>query len=115
MSRDYAELSLEGALPAAEVAQRVTEAINAARANGDSRLLVRVDRLTGLPSPSISARHQMIRSWAATSGGVVTIALVARPEHIDPERFGVVTAANFGMRASVFDNEADAVEWLRAQ
>jgi hypothetical protein len=114
VSADFAELRLEGSYSAAEVVQRITQAIADCRARGVPKLLICTDQLIGLPSPSLSARHQMIREWAAASGGAVTIALVARPEYIDPERFGVVTAANFGMRGNVFDSEADAVAWLRS-
>ena len=33
--------------------------------------------------------------------------------HIDPERFGVVAAGNFGMEANVFTDERSALRWLR--
>jgi hypothetical protein len=115
MSREYAELRLDGPHGIGDVAHKVTQAIRAALANGDARLLVRIDGVTGLAPPSLGVRHQIIREWAIASSGAVTLALVARPDFIDPQRFGVVTAANFGMHSNVFDNEADAVEWLRAQ
>jgi hypothetical protein len=41
--------------------------------------------------------------------------VVARPEFIDPERFGVVAAANFGLTVQVFEREEDAFAWLRAE
>jgi len=38
--------------------------------------------------------------------------MVARPEFIDPQRFGVIAAANAGLRADVFSSESEAVSWL---
>ncbi len=42
------------------------------------------------------------------------VALVARPDFIDAERFGVVAAANFGLTGQVFEGEDEARGWLRA-
>jgi hypothetical protein len=43
------------------------------------------------------------------------VALVARPEHIHPEKFGVKVASDRGMRGNVFTSEHDALEWLLAE
>lgn len=39
--------------------------------------------------------------------------MVVPPEFVDPEKFAVVAAANFGLAANVFNNEADALAWFR--
>lgn len=44
--------------------------------------------------------------------GHVAIAMVVPPAFIDPERFGVVAAGNFGMHGNVFSNESEAQAWL---
>jgi hypothetical protein len=38
--------------------------------------------------------------------------MVAPPELIDPQKFGVTVAANHSMEGNVFVLEADAVAWL---
>lgn len=55
--------------------------------------------------------------WARTRRGerdeeAPPLAMVARPEMIDPERFGVTFAANRGLVGGVFVSEAEAVAWL---
>ena len=39
--------------------------------------------------------------------------MVVPGDLIDPDKFAVVAAANFGFTAEVFTGEADALNWLR--
>ncbi|MEP6634023.1 MAG: hypothetical protein ABJA62_07410 [Luteimonas sp.] len=39
--------------------------------------------------------------------------MVARRETIDPQKFGVVVASNFGLHTNVFETEAEAMAWIR--
>ena len=96
----------------AQAVQFAAEAIDRAREAGHRELMVVAAALEGAP-PSLSARHQIIRSWAEAAQGKVTLALVVPPAYIDPDKFGVVTARNFGLRGDVFSDEAEAAEWLR--
>jgi hypothetical protein len=57
----------------------------------------------------------MARSWAEAADGRLRVAMLVRPEFIDPERFAVVAASNFGLTSQVFDQESDALAWLRAE
>jgi hypothetical protein len=91
----------------------VSEAIVKAKEQGSKKMLVVFHELTGFQPPSLSERHWMIREWVSASGGVLTVALVVPVAFIDPEKFGVVAAANFGVTAEVFTAEADAMAWLR--
>ena len=43
------------------------------------------------------------------------VALVARPELIDPQKIGVLMFQNRGGNGDVFTNEADAIAWLDAR
>jgi len=43
---------------------------------------------------------------------VIKVAAVARPEQIDPERFGEMVARNRRVNGRVFTNAEDAKEWL---
>ena len=75
-------------------------------------MVVNVTELTGFASPSVVNRYSSIKQWARTARGRVRLALVARPEHIDPEKFGVTVAVNHGLDANVFVSEANAIGWL---
>ena len=92
----------------------VTAAIAHARAAGIAKLLVDATALSGVRPPGIGTRHQMAREWAEAAGGELALAVVVRREYIDPEKFGVVVAGNFGLVSNVFDRVEDALEWLRA-
>ena len=78
------------------------------------RLLIVGTELTGFDPPGIAARHRMVREWADAAQAWVRCALVVRREYIDPEKFGVLAAGNFGLTSNVFETEADAFAWLQS-
>jgi len=102
-----AALSLDRAI------RLIEAAIGSARENGLRKMLVDTTGLDGFEPPSVPARHELARLWAGAAGGVLRIAFVARPEMIDPQKFGVIVAKNFGADVDVFASEADALAWLR--
>ena len=53
----------------------------------------------------------MAERWASISHGL-HLAIIARPELIDPNHFGVTVASNRGLSANVFTSEPDAIAWL---
>jgi hypothetical protein len=110
---DRAVLRLAGAIPMAEGVQRITAAIKCARAHKKEKLLVVANDLNPLEKPSVSTRYFFVREWAAAAEGAIRIAMVARPEMIDPEKFGVTVAANAGLIGDVFTTEAEAIAWLK--
>lgn len=81
---------------------------------GVPHLLIDASRVRFAP-PSLVDRLRMVREWADAAEGRLRIAMLARPEFIDPERFGIIAAGNFGLSAQVFDIEADAIAWLRVE
>lgn len=92
----------------------VSAAILMAREQGLHKLLVVIaPEALDVEPPGVAARHAMVREWAEAAQGMVTIAVVVPPTYIDPEQFGVVTAANFGLAGNTFSNEAEATAWLR--
>lgn len=105
--RPTGQVSLEQAV------QLVTSAITHARGHSFAKLLIDVSVLTGFAPPSITQRYFFVQEWARASRGNVRIALVARKEMIDPNKFGVTVAANFGLVADVFISEEEALAWLR--
>ena len=96
-----------------QMVQLVTSAITFARDQNIRRLLVVTSALFGFEAPSAIARFEFIQEWAYASGGVVRVALVARPEMIDPQKFGVIVAANRGLVANIFVSEPEAITWLQ--
>jgi hypothetical protein len=90
----------------------VAEAMRLARSLGLSDLLVNTTGFTGFPAPSIFARHTLAVKWAESAGSGLIVAMVARPELIDPEKIGVLMAQNRGATGDVFATEAAALAWL---
>ena len=109
---DHAEYRPSGQVSQDQMVQLVTSAIAFAREQHIGKLLVVACGLTGFKSPSISDRYHFIREWAETGRGV-RFALVARPEMIDPQKFGVTVAANSGLIADIFASEDEALAWLQ--
>jgi hypothetical protein len=92
----------------------VTGVIRRLASEGTPHLLIDASLVRFAP-PTLVDRLRMVREWADAAEGRVRIAMLTRPEFIDPERFGIVAAGNFGLAAQVFDLEADAIAWLRAE
>jgi hypothetical protein len=93
----------------------VAEAMRFARSLGLNDLLVNTTGFTGFQSPSIFARHALAVKWAENGGPALIVAIVARPEFIDPEKIGVLMAQNRGATGDVFSTEAAALAWLDAR
>jgi hypothetical protein len=90
----------------------VAEAMSHARSLGLVDMLVNTTGLTGFAPPSVFARYAMSTRWAQTAGSSLRVAMVARPELIDPQKIGVLMMQNRGGLGDVFLNEADALSWL---
>lgn len=93
----------------------VAQAMRRARELEARTLLVNSLGLTGMTPPTIFGRHTLAVKWAESAGSRLHVALVARPEFIDPEKIGVVMAQNRGVSGDVFTNEAAAISWLDAR
>lgn len=89
----------------------VARAISEAADQGIQRLLVDTINLWGFPHPTTSERQFMAEQWASRSRGL-RLAVVARPDLIDPLHFGVMVARHKGLWTNVFTSEPDAIEWL---
>ena len=95
--------------------EMAAEAMRLARSLGLSDLLVNTTGFTGFPPPSIFARHTLAVKWAESAGSGLIVAMVARPELIDPEKIGVLMAQNRGATGDIFATEAAALAWLDAR
>jgi hypothetical protein len=104
--RPVGHMSLDAAV------ELVTVALAHARAHSIKELLVNATGLTGFPPPSLSERYFIVENWARVARGAVRVAMVLRPEYIDPQKFGVTVAFNRRLVADVFELEAPALAWL---
>jgi len=104
--RPVAHVSFEQAV------DMVAEAMQLAREHGLADLLANVAGLTGFSPPSVFGRYALAVKWAKAAGSGIRVAIVARPEFIDPQKIGVLMAQNRGVAGDVFSNEIDALAWL---
>jgi len=91
------------------------DAIARANAQRIDKLMLVITEVTGYEVPSLAMRSSMVRQWADAAGGRVCVAVVCRPEYIDPQKFGIKVATSLGMVADVFESEGEAADWLRGQ
>ncbi len=102
-----------GNMPLARAVALIEAAIVEARRSRCRGLLVQISALSGFGPPSLAARHEMMRRWAAAADGSLILAIVMPEAFIDPQRFGEITAANFGLVGKGFVDDAEALAWLR--
>ena len=96
----------------AEAASKVIEVITFAREQGMRNLLVDTTGWTGHASPDTLERYNVAQAFAEAARSVVKVALVIRPELMDPNKFEVTVARNRALVGNVFDSEKDALAWL---
>ena len=97
-----------------EAVALVCAAIAAARSQQLRELLVDTTALIGFSSPDTFQRFLAAVQWAEEAHGQLRLAMVALPEMIDPQKFGVTVAANRGLVSNIFTTEAEALAWLDA-
>jgi hypothetical protein len=107
--RPSARVSFEQAVEMAASAMRH------ARAAGLIDLLVNSRGLLGFGPPTIFARHAFALEWVRSAGAALRVAIVVRPEIIDPQKIGVLMARNRGATGDVFTREDEALAWLDSQ
>ena len=93
--------------------QAVTDAIMAAIADGFGMLLVDLTGIRGIEPPGPGDRHWLMTEWARAGRGVLRLALLIRPEFVDPDHFGTVVGRSRGLDVKGFLDEAKALDWLR--
>jgi hypothetical protein len=108
----YCCYRLSGHGPLAEAATKVIEAILFSREQKIRNLLIDTTRWTGHKSPDTMERYQFAGAFAEAARAAVKLALVVRPEMMDPDKFEVTVAKNRGLVGNVFDSEKGALTWL---
>jgi len=113
-AQDRAFYRPEGQASAGELADMITTALGYFHEHGYLEVVVNITRMEGFESPGAAFRRWLVRRWARAVNREVAIVVVARAEHISPERTGVIVAAEEGLRAHVCTGEEEAVAWLEA-
>ena len=108
----YARYCPVGNVTYPEAIDMVSRVIVFSREQNISRLLINITELTGFKSPDTMQRFEFAERFANDAKSRVRIVLVARPEFIDPQRFGITVARNRGLFTNVFTSEPEALAWL---
>jgi hypothetical protein len=109
---DYSCYRLSGHGPLEEAAGKVIEVITYAREQGMLKLLIDTTKWTGHESPGILDRYQWAVAFSEAALCAVKVAMVVRPELMDPRKFEVTVARNRWLVGNVFDSEKEALAWL---
>jgi hypothetical protein len=97
----------------AEAASKVIEVITYSQEQGIRNLLIDTTGWTGHESPDTLTRYNVADAFAYSARrSAVKLAMVVRPEMMDPDKFEVTVARNRGLVGNVFDSEKDALAWL---
>jgi len=102
-----------GSITFDEAVARVRSAITLACSTKAKDLLVDTTTWTGFSAPDTFQRFLAAVAWAEEAGGRLRLAMVAREEMIDRERFGVMVAKNRGLVSNIFTSEEEARAWLQ--
>ena len=108
----YSCYRLSGHGPLERAAVKVMEVIAYSREQGIHNLLIDTTGWTGHKSPDTLERYYVAQAFAEAARREVKVAMVVRPEMMDPEKFEVTVAKNRWMVGNVFDSEQDALAWL---
>ncbi len=111
---DYAVYRPSGDVSFDQAVQMVTSILILARERRIRRVMAIVTDLTGFDSPDLGMRYWMVNEWAMAAAGDICLAVVARPEHIDPHKVGVLVGREMGLICDAFDSESEALTWLRS-
>ena len=112
MMEGYCCYRLSGHGSLAEAASRVVKVIKFAQGQGMRKLLIDTTKWTGHGPPDTLERYTVAGEFAKAAAAAVKIAMVVRPEMMDPEKFEVTVATNRGLSGNVFDSEKEALAWL---
>lgn len=110
----HSVLRVSGSVPLEVAMKMAISAIAWCRENNVQKLLVNGLEMHELPVPTVSQRYWFVADSASAAKAAVKVAMVLRPELIDPQRFGMTVAANRNLNANVFTDEAQATAWLLA-
>jgi hypothetical protein len=108
----YAHYSPQGDFSLEQSVDLMIESVMYARTSLVRKLLIDTRGLHGFRHPTVFDRFFLSVQLAQEAAGWVKIAIVARPELVDPHKFGITVARNRGLQADVFTAEPEALQWL---
>jgi hypothetical protein len=79
-----------------------------------SQAVISIVRVNGFESPGPSFRRWAVGRWAEAVAGRISVAVVAKEQHICPEKTGLLVAAEEGLSAAIFTTETEALSWLNS-
>ena len=103
---------LRGTSTAEQLAREIADTLSDASQAGLREALVDIRAVHGFESPDALFRAWAVRLWTREAGLDLRIAMVARREHICPHKTGLLVAAEEGLQANIFEDEAAAIAWL---
>lgn len=111
---DVAIFRLDGSEGLGQGVSLVQQVIQRAKQSGMGKLLVDITAIASGP-PTLAERHRIMTEWAVAGRGAVRLALVIRPEFVDPDNFGTNVALNHGLAFRGFLDETRAMDWLQGR
>jgi hypothetical protein len=97
-----------------EALRRCAAAVQWAREQGCSDMLVNVQGVTGMEAINAFMKYEVAVSWAQAAGSM-RVALVVPESLMDPQKFALLMAHNRGVNGDAFVTEAEALRWLDAR
>ncbi|WP_254509734.1 hypothetical protein [Anatilimnocola floriformis] len=95
-----------------EAVALIAGAIQHAREQGLKQLLVDQRGLTGFEPPNTFQRYYLMNRWVEAADSRVQVAMILRPEMVDPDNFGLRVAENRGFLTNRFETEEAAIAWF---
>jgi hypothetical protein len=95
--------------------EMIAHALKHARSLGLTDVVVNTLEMTGFAPPKVFGRYALATKIVESAGASLRVALVARPEYIDPQKIGVVMVQNRGGSGDIFATEREALKWLDGQ
>jgi hypothetical protein len=114
IEQGYASFRPVGNVSLEEAAAACIEAIRVAGENGIRQLLINLTRLTGVGPISRLDRFWLAKQCASAAEPGLKLAVVANPDMVDDQHFGVIAARKRGLQANVLTTEEEAQAWLLA-
>ena len=102
----------EGNVSFHEAGEVLSQGIVYCRENGIRRLLLDTTKLSGFGPIGTAERFAIGETLARAAMAAVKVAMVVRPELLDPELFGITVARNRGLFSNAFPSESEALKWL---
>lgn len=94
-----------GTSTAGQMAYTISGVLGEARNRGLREVVLDIRNVRGFESPGPAFRRWAAQMWAGSAGSFMRVAMVARAEHICPEKTGLLVAAEHGLRAGIFESE----------